>query len=273
VLKSRLIIAAILIPVVIYTVLVPEPIWFAILMAIFISLAAWEWAGLSGYSRTFSIIYLAIIVILLAVTYLYSNTVLLYVLVTMGVLWWGCGFVLVLLYQNGRNMIPPNKFIKVSIGILVLIPAWISLIALHAKLPDGVNMVLFLLLLVWVADSAAYFVGCRWGKTKLASHVSPGKTWEGIGGAFIACTGLCLGYVIMNNIQGLNVVLFLLVCLVTLIFSVLGDLIESLFKRLADKKDSGNILLGHGGVMDRLDSLTAASPVFLAGLWILDGRI
>jgi phosphatidate cytidylyltransferase len=273
VLKSRLITAAILIPVVIYTVLALETIWFAFLMAIFIGLAAWEWAGLSGYSRTFCMIYLAIVVILLVVTYLFSNTVLLHVLVTIGILWWGCGFVLVILYQNGRNMIPSNEFIKASIGMLVLIPAWISLLALHAKLPGGVNMVLFLLLLVWVADSAAYFAGCRWGKTKLASHVSPGKTWEGIGGALIACAGLCLGYVMMNNIQGLNVVLFLLVCLVTVIFSVLGDLIESLFKRLADKKDSGDILLGHGGVMDRLDSLTAASPIFLAGLWVLDGRI
>ncbi|OGT32292.1 MAG: hypothetical protein A2W28_12390 [Gammaproteobacteria bacterium RBG_16_51_14] len=272
-LKDRLIIAAILISVVIYAVLAEEKIWFALLMAVFITLAAREWANLSGLQPQYCVIYQAIVVISMVVVYQFSNTILLYILVLTGVIWWVCGFVLVILYQNGWNWIPSNQFVKAVIGMLVLIPAWLSIVVLHERLPDGVKMVLFLLLLVWLADTAAYFAGCRWGKTKLASRISPGKTWEGIAGAFVACAGLSVGYIMLSDMQGAGVFLFLFLCLVTVIASVLGDLLESLFKRLADRKDSGVILLGHGGVMDRMDSLTAATPVFLAGIWLLEGKI
>lgn len=270
---NRCITAAILIAVVVYTVLALETIWFALLMAVFVSLAAFEWAGLSGYSNLFCIFYQAIVVISLGVAYQFSNTILVHVLVSAGIIWWGYGFVLVILYQKGRNMIPSSQFVKACIGMLVLVPAWISIVALHARHSDGVDMVLFLLILIWVADSAAYIAGSRWGKTKLASHVSPGKTWEGTGSAFIASIGVGLGYALLNGIQGMNILFFLCICLVTVLFSVLGDLVESLFKRLAEKKDSGHLLPGHGGVMDRLDSLTAASPVFLTGIWVLEGKI
>ncbi|MEE8321275.1 MAG: phosphatidate cytidylyltransferase [Gammaproteobacteria bacterium] len=272
-LKYRCITAAILIPVVVYTVLFLETIWFGLLMAVFVSLAAWEWAGLSGYPNRSCIFYQAVVVISLGVAYQLSNAILVHVLVSAGIIWWGCGFVLVILYQKGWNVIPSKKFIKAGIGMLILVPAWVSIVALHARLPDGVDMVLFLLILIWVADSAAYMAGSRWGKRKLASNVSPGKTWEGTGSAFIASIGVGLGYALLSGIQGINILFFLCVCLVTVLFSVLGDLVESLFKRLAEKKDSGHLLPGHGGVMDRLDSLTAASPVFLAGVWVLEGKI
>jgi phosphatidate cytidylyltransferase len=127
------------------------------------------------------------------------------------------------------------------------------------------------LILIWVADSGAYFVGRQWGKNKLAPRVSPGKTIEGLLGALAG--GLIWGYAGMVWFEPKSGWLFVALCFVTVLFSVLGDLVESLFKRNAGVKDSGQLLPGHGGVLDRLDSLTSAAPVFVLGLMLLEGGI
>ncbi len=154
--------------------------------------------------------------------------------------------------------------------MMVLIPTWVALIALHRHNSDGPYLVVFLLALIWAADSAAFFVGRRWGKTRLASRVSPAKSWEGaVGGvlAAVVLAGLVSGFLGLGRDQ---FPLFLLLSLVTAMISILGDLVESLYKRQAGLKDSGNILPGHGGVMDRIDSLTAAAPLFVAGLYCIE---
>ncbi|NNE38740.1 MAG: phosphatidate cytidylyltransferase [Gammaproteobacteria bacterium] len=125
-------------------------------------------------------------------------------------------------------------------------------------------MLIFLLILIWAADISGYFCGKQWGKNRIAPLVSPGKTWQGAAGAMAACCIISIGFSINKQFQLSESIIFLVICLVTVVISIIGDLMESLLKRSANVKDSGTLLPGHGGVLDRIDSFTAACPVFLA---------
>src|SRR5207302_1283767 len=126
-----------------------------------------------------------------------------------------------------------------------------------------------LLILIWAADTGAYFAGRAFGKHKLLPNVSPGKTWEGFFGAMLM-TVIVMGFVVyFLNIPPNNWVPLFLLGFVTVIFSILGDLFESMLKRQAGIKDSGKILPGHGGILDRIDSLTSAAPIFALGVIML----
>ncbi len=151
-------------------------------------------------------------------------------------------------------------------GFLVLVPAAVALGRLVTLTPDGQTLLLFLLVLIAAADVGAYFGGRRFGQHKLAPQVSPGKTVEGLAAGFAAAG---LAAVAGARLLGFPVLPWLAVCLLVALVSVVGDLAESMFKRRAGLKDSGTLLPGHGGVLDRLDSLSAASPVFLLGLHLL----
>ena len=134
----------------------------------------------------------------------------------------------------------------------------------------GAGYVLFLLFLIWIADSGAYFTGRRWGQRKLALSISPGKTWEGVWGASLAALVFAmLGAVVLEVRMPWPG--FVILSMVTVGFSIAGDLFESMLKRQRGLKDSGSLLPGHGGVLDRVDSLTAAVPVFLLGLYGMRG--
>jgi len=164
-----------------------------------------------------------------------------------------------------------NKLVKSMIGILLLVPTWMALVGLHHSPTYGPYFVVYLILLTSVADTGAYFGGRRWGKNKLAPALSPGKTWEGVGSALIATMLFSvLGALILNvgSGQPLSIAKFILLSMIVVAFSIVGDLIESLFKRLVKLKDSGTILPGHGGILDRIDSMTAAAPIFVLGLWL-----
>jgi phosphatidate cytidylyltransferase len=145
-------------------------------------------------------------------------------------------------------------------GVMVLLPAWLALVRLHGMNPQ---LLLFVLLLVVAADVGAYFAGRQFGRNKLAPRVSPGKTWEGV------CGGLA-GAMVLAGIGvywfKVSPAPFMGLCVIVFVASVVGDLTESMFKRHAGLKDSGSLLPGHGGVLDRIDSVTAAAPVFLLGL-------
>jgi phosphatidate cytidylyltransferase len=142
-----------------------------------------------------------------------------------------------------------------------------ALVRLRVDVPRGAQWLLFALCLVWAADVGAYFAGRSFGHTKLAPQVSPGKTWEGVLGGLVFAGLVALWGSWWFALPALKLVP---VCLVVVAFSVVGDLTESLLKRFAGLKDSGTLFPGHGGVMDRIDSLTSAMPVLLLGLQVLE---
>jgi phosphatidate cytidylyltransferase len=275
VLRQRLLTALILIPLVVAGVLGLATGPLAGVFAAIILLAGWEWAALAGLSATpLRVAYLALLgLLLLAVAPL--------AIPASAALWllgpvlggWLLAAAWVLTYQRTAGTRPsaPGPWALRLIGVAVLVPPWLALVALHGSGAHGPWLVLFLLVLIWTADSGAYFAGRRWGRRKLATQVSPGKSLEGVagalllGGLFALAAGAGLGY------AGPALAGFVLLGLVTVAVSVLGDLFESLVKRYGAVKDSGGLLPGHGGVLDRIDSLTAAAPLFAVGLAWLGG--
>jgi phosphatidate cytidylyltransferase len=155
------------------------------------------------------------------------------------------------------------------VGFLVLVPTWAAMVYIR-ELTQGPWLIVYMFLLVWGADTGAYFAGKRFGKRKLLPRVSPAKSWAGVGGASV--TVLLVTMTAQQHLhfsQNLSFGIYIL-ALVLLFVSVVGDLTESMFKRQCGIKDSGSILPGHGGIMDRIDSLTAAAPVFALCLIFFD---
>ncbi len=269
-LKQRLLTALVLIPLVLGGILGLPTREFSLILAAVICAGSWEWARLSGMSNswsrlTYAIVVAGCVIVLLAAI---RDARVVYWILAAAVLWWLYGIGLVLRYRGESPGHDGQVLYKSAIGIVVLVPTWLALTVLHGSGVVGPQLVLFLMLLIWTADSGAYFVGRRWGANKLAPKVSPGKTWEGAGGAFAFTAVLAVGGGVWLHKTGFNLAIFVVVCWVTVIFSIVGDLIESLFKRQAGVKDSGTLLPGHGGVLDRIDSMTAAAPVFTLGLWL-----
>ena len=164
----------------------------------------------------------------------------------------------------------PREFTPTFVGlagIVVLLPSWALLVRLHREGALGAELAFTLLLIVWAADVGAYAFGRLLGRTKLAPAVSPGKTWEGVTGGLLTA-GLAAG--LAAPWLELPASRLVILGITTALISVLGDLTQSMFKRNVGLKDSGKLLPGHGGVLDRIDSLTAAVPAFVIGLWALN---
>lgn len=268
-LRQRVITAAILIPVIILITFYAGTLVFAALLTGIISIGAWEWAGLSGWpARSSKIIYAVIVFFLLITCFILRNSIVSSVVVVAAVIAWLFLTAWVTIQQRRKSLSMGNRFLKAVVGIMVLVPAWLSLVLIHKSDNFGAVYVIFLLALVWLADAAAYFTGHLWGKTKLASVISPGKTWEGGAGAIIVSAITGAVFALATGMQVPDIIIFSIICVITVAGSVVGDLTESLLKRIVNVKDSGSVFPGHGGVMDRIDSLTAAAPVFLAGLWL-----
>jgi phosphatidate cytidylyltransferase len=159
-----------------------------------------------------------------------------------------------------------NHALVAGAGLLALSLAWVALVRMRLDLAHGAYAVMYALLIVWVADSGAYFAGRAWGVRKLAPAVSPGKTWAGVWGGLVACAMLAFLAAITAHVPWQAL---LPVTLVAGVLSVGGDLIESLCKRFAGLKDSGSLIPGHGGVLDRFDSLLAAAPLLMLGIELL----
>ena len=245
-------------------ILLALPPWVTVVAVTAMLLAgAWEWSAFLKLSSTaHRLPYVALVALLLPLAWIVSvdpaNRDL--ILLT-AVLWWLTAFMWVAFAP--RRVTPWAAGIA---GILALVPAWLALVWLRYAPPPHGQWVLFTLVLVWVADIGAFFFGRRFGRIRLAPEVSPGKTWEGVVGgmassALVAAAGSAWFHVPLG--------VFLPLCLATVAFSVVGDLTESLLKRFAGMKDSGSVFPGHGGVMDRIDSLTGAAPVLLLGLTLL----
>ncbi len=158
------------------------------------------------------------------------------------------------------------------LGFVCLVLTWVAVMWLHAR-PGGPPLLLSLLVAVWLADTAAYFAGRAFGKRKLAPMISPGKTLAGLVGALIAAVGLGVAMGFTGVLPPVGVMPVVVLYLAVTVASVAGDLAESAVKRQAGVKDSGQLLPGHGGVLDRIDSLIAAAPVFAALIWLLEHQV
>lgn len=264
-LKQRVITAIVLIPLVLFILFLSTSNAFAFFTAVLILGAAWEWSNLMELkSIPARIMYVALIAaIIFFVIHIYVPTTLL-----IAFIWWCFASLLVGMYPQGGLFWRKSIFWRGLMGIFVLVPCWVAMnfIRGHA---DGIYAMLCLLLLIWGADSAAYFVGKKWGKNKLAPHVSPGKSLQGLAGALLFAICFAIGLLLYSKAPFSMWIWAILLSLITVIYSVMGDLFESMLKRQAGLKDSGKLLPGHGGLMDRIDSLTAAAPVFAYGAWLM----
>ena len=266
-LKQRVITALILAPLVIAGVLFLPTVLFALMLAIVVGLGAWEWSRLAGLtSLQAQRAYAGLVVLSLGlVWFLLKQQQVLLVLLLLALAWWLVAATWVVRYPASAAAWSPAVWRWCLIGLLVLIPAWAALVALHGYGEQGPRLILLLMLLIWGADSGAYFAGRKWGKDKLAPHVSPGKSWQGFWGGLVTAVLVAVLFSRLLSLQVEHQLYFITICVITVMFSVLGDLLESMFKRDAGVKDSSNLLPGHGGVLDRIDSLTAAAPVFVLG--------
>ncbi len=188
-------------------------------------------------------------------------------IVLMGALWWVGVFFMLVKFPKGTEWWKNSPLLQQVFSVFTLLPFLWSVIFLRAYNYDaepfmGAKLVLLVCLLVWAADTGAYFVGKRFGKRKMAPFVSPNKTVEGLIGGLFSSVGVSFVAAFFFSVHFSSVFMLPLIALITSFASVLGDLVESMFKRVAGVKDSGSILPGHGGVLDRIDSLTAAFPVF-----------
>ena len=266
-LKLRLLTAAVLIPLMVWATYALPTLGLGALMGIFILAAAWEWAGLCGITGLGRILYIVIVAVVSVL--LYRAPIVPVMLLSAA--WWLWALFEMVYYRDVRAGLLASRVGKVVSGLFVLVPAWIAPLWLHARPADGWMLVLFLLVLVWSADSGAYFAGKSWGKTKIAPHISPGKSREGVLGGLIAVglVALMSGWLIWR-FESDKLLVWVLLAMGVALISVIGDLMESRFKRAAGVKDSGNLLPGHGGVLDRIDAFTAAAPFFVLG-WIYLG--
>jgi phosphatidate cytidylyltransferase len=234
--------------------------WSAAVFSLVLAAAAWEWSGFLGAARALQRV-LFLIATVLACFLLWQWTASasgLRQALWLALLFWS----VVLLWVFWL----PQQTTRASVfgaGVLALSLAWVALVRMRIGWSYGHYAVLYTLLIVWLADSGAYFAGRAWGVRKLAPQVSPGKTWAGFWGGLAACAVLGVVGALLASQAMLPVVLL---TMAVGVYSVVGDLVESLCKRFAGLKDSGTLIPGHGGVLDRFDSLLAAAPCLMLGI-------
>lgn len=243
------------------------------------AIGAWEWGPLMGFAnKRRRLAFVGITSILIATLWHFLPLEQLWhapkllleqanIVLWLAVAWWLLSAGLTFLYPRYSTFWSSHRSVRGIFGCLTLIPTWLAFMVLRSSdyqvdSYHGAQLLMFLLLMVWSADVGAYFVGKSIGKRKLLPNVSPGKTLEGfLGGVIFACVMVAVaGYIIDWSIAQYRVVIPVTILITTI--SVLGDLNESMFKRQAGVKDSGTILPGHGGVLDRIDSLTATAPIY-----------
>lgn len=255
-LRSRILTALILAPLVLSAVYLLPLAGYAAFFWLIGAAGAYEWAALAGLNGLLKRLgYVSILAVLaLALWHLPA--------LWQPTLWAGTGFwmlaiaAVIAFPRSGRIM--DHRFLLAAAGLLVMLAAWMGLVVIRAT-PNGANWMVWLLLLIWGADIGAYFAGRRFGRRKLAPQVSPGKTWEGVGGGALVSLAITSG---MLFLMGSFALWWLPVILILVAVSIFGDLFESALKRHLGVKDSGSLLPGHGGALDRIDSVIAALPVF-----------
>ncbi len=257
-LKMRIITAVIALAIVAVVLFVLPPLYAELVIGLLMLAGAWEWSGFLGADSTaLRSVYTALVGAALAGVHgLGAGDVVL--VLQVACVWWASAFAWNLAFPT-----PIPTVLRWLCGFLVIVPMFV---ALYSLLRLGVEYLVFILLLVWLADGGAYFAGKRFGRVKLAPQISPGKTWEGVVGGMLAVAALAIAAAFWRD---LGIGVFLPFCLAVAAISIVGDLTISMFKRTAGLKDSGALFPGHGGVLDRVDSIAAASPLFMLGLtWL-----
>ncbi|VFP78571.1 Phosphatidate cytidylyltransferase [Candidatus Erwinia haradaeae] len=283
-LQLRLITSCILIPIVISGLFWCSLSWFAFIMMTISILAAWEWTALSGLvsckKRLGMTILFGLIILIYTLSEVYKLTWMLHGFNYVNVLqiscfWWIIAIFLVLFYPISSLFWRTSCSLRLIFGLLTLLPFFVSMLVLrqYNYLLDrhsGSWLILYLMCLIWGMDSGAYLSGKRFGKNKLSPRVSEGKTWEGLLGGLLT-SSFMFYFVYLFEPLKISFVSLCVCSLLSVLISVFGDLTESMFKREAGIKDSSNLIPGHGGVLDRIDSLTAAAPVFASLQLLLAG--
>lgn len=277
-LKQRVITAIILTLVFLGALFGLPPAYFPLFIGAVVLIGAWEWANLSSCGALWQrLLYTVFIGALLAAVCWVAgicpaapalNLAVIKSLLIAACAWWAVALLLVQGYPSSA-ILWGHPLTRLFMGVLVLVPTWLALAYVRLQ-PQGAWLVVMIAGIVAAADTGGYFTGRKFGKRKLAQAVSPGKTLEGFAGGFLSNVALAA---LVAYLSGSHMYVLLAIILPTSLFSVLGDLLESMVKRHAGVKDSGVILPGHGGILDRVDSITAAAPVFalavLASGWTL----
>lgn len=263
-LKQRILTSLILIPLVLLGIFYTSATIFQIILASILLLGAWEWTNFANLKETYwRIAYLLLLILFFFLAQNLSFTI----FIALGAFWWIfiSSFLITPSHKNKVTAVS-NRLILIS-GLLIFTSCFSALSFLRDQ---SENWVIFLLVIIWLADIAAYFIGKQFGKHALAPQISPKKTWEGFFGAIVvvAVVTFISGFIILQIDTTRLMSLWVLAILVTII-SVVGDLFESYLKRQIGIKDSGQLLPGHGGLLDRIDSLIAAAPVFAMGVYLL----
>jgi phosphatidate cytidylyltransferase len=263
-LATRIVTAAIILPVFVGSLLwLPNKYWAVFLLPMLL-VGSWEWAALAGYQRRGRWLFSGLVLLSsIWIIYLLSgidssaasaSSLLVVIAYWLAVLFW---LVLVPLWLLRGWRLPHPLWMAVA-GWIVLVPTWLAMV----QLQEHASQLLILLGIIWTADCAAYLTGKTLGRHKLAPRISPGKTWEGVAGAVI---GVAVYYAVLlsvsTQIAGLGAAAGTAMFAALTIAGIEGDLFESWIKRQAGVKDSGHLLPGHGGILDRIDGLTASMPL------------
>jgi phosphatidate cytidylyltransferase len=277
--RTRILAALVMLPLAVGGVLLLPSNLLAAAIAVIMVVGLWEWAALAGLrSRVARAAYLLLNAIVLSALSWGAGPELVPIkLVALaGVLWWLLVPLWLWRFEFARADTVFARALKLLAGSVCVIPAWAAIFWLHHGASGighaadrGPWWTLYVLAIVWAADTGAYFAGSRWGRRKLAPRISPGKSWEGLFGGLAAAMLLAAIVLPFLGLRWPQLPQLLLLSLITVLVSVEGDLFESLLKRHAGAKDSSDLIPGHGGVLDRIDSLLAALPVFvLCKIWL-----
>jgi phosphatidate cytidylyltransferase len=272
----RTLTALILAPLAIAAVLLLPTPWMMALGAVLFLAALWEWLRLAdvedGLAR--GVLLLANLALMVALVWASRTSngfswVLLELMVVVGMLWWLLALLWLGRYDFASDHDTHARAFKLAAGTLAVVPAWCALGVIHGGGPAGHRWLLLAIAMVWAADTGAYFVGRRFGRHKLAPRISPNKTIEGLGGGLLAGLAVALAGAPLAGASLAQLPAVALVALLAVATSVVGDLFESLLKRHIGVKDSGHLVPGHGGILDRLDGVLAALPAFALGKAVL----
>lgn len=274
--RTRLLAALVMAPVAIAAILLLPTDWMMALAAVVFLLGLWEWFDLAEIEDTLARTVLLVAHLALMVALIWASRssdgfsfVLLKLMTMIGVVWW-----LLALAWLGRSRFASDhdthaRVFKLAAAALAVIPAWCALAWIHAGEPNGHRWLLTALMVVWAADTGAYFSGRKFGRHKLSPKISPNKTVEGLVGGMLLAIVVGVLLSLFAGASAAQLPAVALVSLLAALFSVVGDLFESLLKRHAGVKDSGHMIPGHGGILDRLDGVLAALPAFALGKAVL----